>query len=66
MKINSFSLVWLYYIAEIEQSGNRRPLQSPRWTRLEARQFTLGFSVMAGGYFYASRAQEDCEPKTCE
>lgn len=66
MKINSISPVWLYYTAETEQSGNRRPFQSPRWTWLEACQCALGVSVTAGGYFYASRSQEACEPKTCE
>lgn len=64
MKINSVSLVCLYYLAVTERSRNRRPLQSPRWTWLEACQCVLGFSVTAGGYFYASRSQEACEPKT--
>lgn len=66
MKINSFSPVWLYYTAEMEQTGNKRLLQFPRWTWLEACQCALGFSVTAGGYFYVSRSQKTCEPKMCE
>lgn len=64
MKINSFSPVLLYHKAEIEQGRNKRPLQSQRWTWLEACQCALGFSVTTGGYFYARRSQEACELKT--
>lgn len=53
-------------MAEIEQSRNKRPLQSPRWTWLEECQRALGFSVTTGGCFYASRSQEACEPKIYE
>ena len=63
MKINSSSPILLYYMAEIEQGRNKKPLQSPRWTWLEACQCALGFSVTTGGYFYASRSQETCELK---